>query len=147
MDEDSQEHEESAERRGAGAVEDQFKFVFGALVDLFKWYMSLVRDVIVFSLLVIGWLVTSKYSRAYIKEHEAVLYIALGVMGAIYLMFILEALKSRKESARKMGQLAEIGFADEKYYDNYKITGPMVILSICLVGIVFGLLVAILLTV
>ncbi len=130
----------------SGPAVEQFKFAFGSLVDLYKWFFSLTRDIVIFSLLVVGWLVTSKYSRDYVQKNPGIQKIALAVIGTIFVLFTFEAVKIRRESRRKVMQLDGMAIADVRYYDHYEITGYMVYLGMGLVAVTFALLCAILYT-
>lgn len=127
--------------------EEMFKIVCGSFVDIYKSFHNLMRDLVVFSLLVMGWLVTSRFSQGYIRTHLVILYTSLVMIGLIFAMYSIEALRIVRISRRKLAQLDEIGYADRAFYRNYRVTPTMAFFGIVLVCAVFTLLCSTLLTV
>lgn len=127
--------------------EELFRLVCGSLIDLYKWFNSLARDIIVFSLLVIGWLITSRFSRGYLRSNELILGWSLAMLGLLFAMYIAESVRLYRLSRRKMKQLDEIAFTHPQHYRQYKISPQMIAVNLILVCGVFILLCSIMLTV
>lgn len=107
-----------------GAVESKYKHesLYNSMKDWFNAYVQNVLGTLATLVVGIGWILTSKEARNFLRSHRHVIYSALAILEMICLAHIWVSLYAYSIMDLKYELLSRLRYLDPLYFKDYKLT-------------------------
>ena len=111
----------------SGVAKEQFSALYGSYARAYERFVENAYKVTTLMLVVLGWLLSSETARKFLHEDHAVLMLCVLLIALAALSIFTTFLRLTRLSVTLRAKLDQLAYIDSVFYDQHRISQPMIV--------------------